>query len=79
MKPRRIPANLSAQHIWKRLALMPSKNSAGPGGQPGQGSQAEGNLTPHRPAPVPAHPPYTLPPAAAPGASEGHAGSTNKA
>lgn len=44
--PRRVPANPSAQHIWKRLALMPSKSSEGPGGQPGQGSQAEENLTP---------------------------------
>lgn len=40
MKPRRVPANPSAQHIWKRLALMPSKSSEGPG------RQAEENLTP---------------------------------
>lgn len=40
MKEAEVPANPSAQHIWKRLALMPSKSSEGPGrelraGKPG--------------------------------------------
>lgn len=62
MEPRRVPENPSTRHIWKRLALMPSKSSEEPGDSRGQGSQAEENLTPlllvpgARPPCGPAHP-----------------------
>lgn len=42
MKPRRVPAKPSAQHIWKRLALSPSKSLETDEGR----EAAEENLTP---------------------------------
>lgn len=49
MKPWRVPANPSAQHIWKRLSLMPSKTSEGPRRQPRAEEAWQRKLNPHVP------------------------------
>lgn len=49
MKPPRVPANPSARHIWKRLALMPSKSSERGQGDSGAGKPGLGKLNPRLP------------------------------
>lgn len=53
MKKAEVPANPSAQHIWKRLALMPSKSSEGPGRELRAGKPGRGKLNPHSPGATP--------------------------